>query len=93
MTAPRTPPVSLELVRLEREELAISQRREQLQTEIDPLYLRAPLDPEQTLLLDDLEKLERDSSGERLRLHRKIDEVRKQLGLSSWRPQHDDLDA
>ncbi len=79
-----------ELARLERQELAISQRRQQLHKEIDRLYLSAPLDDEQTLLLDELEQLEQEVSGERRRLHRRIDDVRKSVGLPTWREQHDE---
>jgi predicted nucleic acid-binding Zn-ribbon protein len=89
MKTPQTRLASPELVRLERQELAVSQRRRQLHKEIDRLYLSAPLTDEQTKLLDELEQLEHDVSSERRRLHRRIDEERKQAGLPTWREQHE----
>ncbi len=87
------PWIPTELVRLDRHELGLSQRRRRLHDEIDRLYLRAALDDEETTLLSELEGIEQKTSEERRVLHRRIDEVRAELGLPDWRQRHNELVA
>jgi hypothetical protein len=91
MNTPQTPvatdraPVMVELAKLDRQERDISTKRNRLHQRIDSLYLAAPLTPEQTTILDELEAFEQQVSFERQSLHRRIDELRQSVGLPAWR--------
>jgi hypothetical protein len=77
--------VKAELARLDIAERTISGRRNLLHRRIDSLYLRAPLGPEESQLLHQLESLEEEVSRERRELHAHIDAVRQSIGLPTWR--------
>jgi hypothetical protein len=70
-----------ELIDLDEDARAISDRRRDLHRRIDALYLRAPLDDEQVTQLDLLENEERIIVAERRELHMQIDVLRVQVGL------------
>lgn len=72
---------SSELALLEQQERTLSRERRLLHARIDALYLKSPLDDEQVDELDELEELEVGFSLDRRDLHRRIDNLRAELGL------------
>jgi hypothetical protein len=78
-----------ELAELDSKETEISTRRRDLHRQIDGLYLRAPLGPEDIARLDLLENQERDLSAERRLLHARINALRCEIGLLPWSEGHE----
>lgn len=78
-----------EIERLTLLERQISDQRNELHARIDGICQRAPLTPEDTRFLDELEALEFDISARRARLHLRIDDLRAAIGLPRWRQGRD----
>ena len=81
-----------EIERLTLDERAISDRRNTLHARIDSIYLAAPLQSDDVVLLDGLEALEQQVSAQRARVHEEIDVLRLSIGLPRWR-ERQELDA